>query len=230
MTEKTPRCYLTLHCTDRCWFCSNTLDATREWPRADEMDADGWLALFAGIDSPDVALTGGEPTLHKDFWRIVSEAGKYVHVYSNFHREFKDVPEGLNIHWRASCHEPTVEAAREWVQRVSVMHVLGYKITATVVGGAGYCPADVMDVLRCHGIHVDDPQVCPTPIPGRARCTIPRILIAPDGQRYHCVSKLVRRDATGIMPLAWPNTTIDCTDATRCLACDSVASERTALR
>ena len=133
MTETTPRCYLTMACSMNCWFCSNTLDATRHWPRADELDADGWLALFARIDSPDVALTGGEPTLHKDFWRIVAETDKYVHVYSNFHRDLDAVPSGLNIHWRASCHEATVEAAQAWCERIAAMHALGYKITPNIV-------------------------------------------------------------------------------------------------
>ena len=106
------------------------------------------------------------------------------------------------------------------------MHALGYKVTCTTV----YPVAETLDVLRAHSIHVDPPQACPPPLPGQVRCTLPRILVAPDGQRYHCVSKLVRRDPAGIMPVEWPNTTITCHDATDCLACDGIASDRTAIK
>lgn len=222
MTDRTPRVYLTLRCNLQCWFCSNALDAARQWPSSDELTAEQWIRRLADLPESDAAITGGEPTMHREFLDIVRHTPKRLRVYSNFSRDLPVFPGGLNLDWRASCHAQTPEDARAWVARVRAMHDLGYRVTATTV----YCPPEVLDVLRPMGIAVDAPQTRPEPIGGAVRCTLPRMLIAPDGQRYHCVSKLVRRDASGLVPDDNGNTII-CHDATQCLACDSLSAERT---
>lgn len=222
MTDRTPRVYLTLRCNLRCWFCSNTLAAAKKWPSRDELTADQWVKRLAELPEGDAAITGGEPTLHKGFLDIVRNTSKRLRVYSNFARDLAGFPGGLNMDWRASCHALTPEDARAWIVRVRAMHDLGYKITATTV----HCPPAVLDVLRPMGIAVDPPQMRPEPISGPVRCTLPRMLIAPDGRRYHCVTKLVRRDPDGLVPDDNGNTII-CNNATGCLACDSLSAERT---
>ena len=218
MDIKIPRVYLTLRCDLRCYFCSNGPKVARY----EELGADEWIERIGQLAGDEVVFTGGEPTLHPFFWAIVQSCEKRMHIYSNFARPI-EMPAGLDIHWRASCHAQTADDAQKWVRNVTAIHKLGYKMTLTTV----YCPVDVLEVLRPHGIVVDPPQHRPLPIPGTVRCTLPRILIAPDGRRFHCVSKLVRRDPQGVVALEGPDTII-CHDATRCVACDRIASERRA--
>ena len=219
MTDQTCRTYLTLRCNLACWHCSNGTDI--RWSKSDELSADQWLRRIAELPCDDIVFTGGEPTLHAGFLDIVTKCPKYMNVYSNFVRPLPDFPKGLRIHWRASCHAQTVIAAGDWIANVTAMRERGYKMTLTTV----YAPKSVGDILKEHGIHVDERQFHPVPIGGKVSCRLPRNLIAPDGKRYHCVSKLVRRDPSGLVALGGSDTII-CEDATRCVPCDSIASER----
>jgi len=202
-----------------CWYCSNGTDI--RWQKSDELSADEWLHRIAELPCDDIVFTGGEPTLHAGFLDIVTQCPKHMNIYSNFFRPQPDFPKGLRIHWRASCHAQTAEAAGDWIENVTAMRDLGYKMTLTTV----YAPTHIAAILKEHGIHVDSPQCHPVPIPGKVRCRLTRNLIAPDGQRYHCVSKLVRKDRTGLVPLRGGDTIL-CDDATCCVPCDSIASER----
>lgn len=218
MTPETPRCYLTLRCDLSCFFCSNGTDI--RWEAADEIGGDEWLARIAQLPGDDIVFTGGEPTLHRDFWQIVRECGRRVSVYSNFARDV-DVPAGLTLHWRASFHGVSKEQIGEWSRRLRKVHDMGHKVTATTV-----YPLDSLEpLLRSAGVTIDKPQHRPPPMTGRIVCLLPRILLGPNGLRYHCVSKLVRHDGRGVMPYDGADTLV-CDDATACVACDSIASER----
>lgn len=221
MNQWTPRVYLTLRCDLACWYCSNGGDI--RWTRADELDAAGWLEVLTRLPGNDVVFTGGEPTLHGDFLKVVEYAehcGKVMNIYSNFARDF-DVPPGLNIHWRASFHGRTDDDLGPWLERVGKMRKAGYRMTCTTV----YCPPALEAKLLDRGVTVDPPQIRPVPMAGSVVCCLPRVLIAPDGKRYHCVTKLVKQDESGVVSLGGSDA-IQCDDATACVACDSLASER----
>lgn len=217
---RTPRVYLSLRCDLACAYCSNGKDI--RWDEADELNADAWLKRFAKLPGDELVFTGGEPTLHAGFLDIITRCPKDMWIYSNFARDL-DVPLGLRIHWRASCHATTSQEAARWLRRVSDMHEKGYKMTCTVVKGT--VKGDAMARLHDHNIIVDDVQKSPEPLDGPVLCRLPRILIAPDGMRYHCVSKLVRHDFSGIVGLHGGDDLV-CHDGTRCVPCDSLASER----
>jgi len=223
MTPETPRIWLTLRCSMRCWFCSTRVhDHVGNWPEADELDAVQWHARIAALPGRDVVLTGGEPSLHRDFLAIVGGSPKPMYVYSNFARSdvLDTVPPGLPIHWRASFHGTTANDLGAWVDRVTAMHDKGYKVTATTV----YPPEGLVKAIEEHGIIIDTPQSPLPPKAGRVACTLPRILIAPNGERYHCVTRLARRDPHGIVRHDRPSDATHCEAATGCLACDFTAA------
>ena len=220
MNQWVPRTYLTLRCDLACWYCSNGGDI--RWRKADELSGKQWLARIAELPGDEIVFTGGEPTLHDNFLGIVKGCTKKMHVYSNFARDL-DVPAGLNIQWRASFHGTTDQELGDWLDRVAAMREAGYRMTCTTV----YSPPLLEAKLRERGAIVDAPQIRPVPIAGRVRCKLPRILIGPDGRRFHCVTRLVQRDESAVVALDGPDT-ITCDDATACVACDSIASERKA--
>lgn len=222
MNAQTPRCYLTLRCDLRCGYCSN---GPKLAPYK-EMSAWEWDQILHGLPGKEVVFTGGEPTLYPDFYAIVNRLVNidyYVNVYSNFARpvDLGRLPNG-RIHWRASCHAQTPGDAQQWLLNVQAVRNRGDMLTCTTV----LCPPDVLEVLRPHGIVVDAPQEKPTPLPGPVRCTLPRRLIAPDGQRYHCVGKLVRADPSGVVGLSDPCDTVVCHTPDMCAKCDSLTAER----
>jgi hypothetical protein len=222
MNPTVPRIYLTLRCNLNCGYCSNgTLLAEYE-----ELTAVEWEQRIRAIRGDEVVFTGGEPTLHREFYEIVQRLSRefVLNVYSNFARPLelsRLPPQPRGIRWRASCHAQTEEDAAQWIENVTVAREAGYPMTLTTV----LPPAEVVEALRGHHILVDCPQVKPTPLKAPVRCTLPRVLVAPDGRRFHCVGKLVRKDASGVVGYSDGNTII-CQKPNRCAACDSLASKR----
>ena len=221
MTARTPRVYLTLRCNLKCWYCSNGFSVADY----EELTANEWVGRIQSMPESDVVLTGGEPTLHPEFYGILNALAPFraMWVYSNFVKplDVSRVPVQARIVWRASCHAQGVKQAEDWVANVSAARQLGQRMILTTV----HCPPEVLDVLRSHSVCVDTPQEIPPPLLPPVRCTLDRILVAPDGNRYHCVGKLVRKEPTGIVPYADGNTVI-CQAPHLCATCDSVASQR----
>jgi len=226
MSPNDPRIYLTLSCNLACPYCSNG-PSTAYY---DELTADEWGEWFArNLRTQGVVFTGGEPTLHRGFADIVRmavERCRRVEVYSNFSvaGHWASVPAHPHLHWRASCHSQTAAGARKWVANVSAARAAGHDIFATTV----LAPADVLDVLRPHNVCVDVPQVKPAPMAPPVACTLPRVLVAPDGNRYYCVGKLVRHDTGGIVDVNMAGSII-CYTPDQCAVCDSLSAQRKAL-
>jgi len=71
--------YLTFRCNLNCSYCINKYDSL---DKRKELTGDEWIKIFNNIDLGNVSLTlgGGEPTLHKDFYKIVHEVGKEKNI------------------------------------------------------------------------------------------------------------------------------------------------------
>jgi MoaA/NifB/PqqE/SkfB family radical SAM enzyme len=220
MNNDIPRIYLTLRCNLLCPYCSNGQDAVG----GEELDAKAWLKVIATLPTQGVCLTGGEPTIHPGFNEIVHRCGKHVTVYTNLEQPLKIKWLPKEVYVRASCHSETADAARRWVKRATALRDAGIRMCITVV----YPPPAVLAVLREYDIAVDVPQVRPTPVAPPVRCTVERILIGPDGKRYHCVGKLVRGDPTGRVSLDNGNTVV-CQTPHLCAACDGPVAKRFAI-
>ena len=224
-TERVPRVYLTLRCQMACWYCSNG----RDLAQYDEIGGDAWLKRLEAFPANDVIFTGGEPTLHRDFESIVRgcvKAKRCPHVYTNLERAIPDSMDDLasSMRWRLSCHSQDEASAMEWVRRATDARARGFRLAVTTV----HCPDGVMGVLRGHSIIVDTGQQRPPYILPPVRCIINRVFLAPDGTRYHCVGKLVKKDGAGVVPDADGNSVI-CHSPERCAPCDSLASTRVAV-
>jgi len=76
---------LTPACNNRCPGCSNVYRAARRPAATDAATWERWLAEF-GPEAVQMRLTGGEPTLHPEFLRILTAATSYdawVSVFTN---------------------------------------------------------------------------------------------------------------------------------------------------
>lgn len=205
-----------------CPYCSNG----RQIATFHELTAAEWNQRIRCFRGAEVAFTGGEPTLHPEFYELVTMLSRdyAVNVYSNFKEplDLSRLPsQPACLHFRASCHAQTAEEAEEWIANVERCHNAGYRMTCTTV----LPPKPVVEALRGRHVIVDAPQVKPTALAPPVRCTLPRYLIAPDGRRFHCVGKLVRADPSGVVPYSDGHTII-CRTPNRCAKCDSLASQR----
>jgi len=64
--------YLTLRCNLNCSYCINDNKTVKR--KRNEMSGDEWIAQLNKVDFRDISLTlgGGEPTIHKDFYKILN--------------------------------------------------------------------------------------------------------------------------------------------------------------
>jgi len=221
------RVYLTLRCQLACGYCSNGQDI--RWTEADEIDGAAWLARVAAMPADEIVFTGGEPMLHRDFEAVIRgcvKAGRSIRIYSNLEQPIPASMDDLTgrMHWRLSCHSQSTGDATAWLARALEARERGWRLTGTTV----YCPPDVLEVLRDHGIVVDAGQQKPQDIPPPVRCIVNRVYLAPDGRRYHCVGKMAMKDPTGVVALAGEGTSV-CISPWECAPCDSVVATRIAI-
>ncbi len=64
---------LTATCNNHCQGCSNIYATDRALPPMSASTWEAWLATFAP-EAVRIRLTGGEPTLHPEFFRILQAA------------------------------------------------------------------------------------------------------------------------------------------------------------
>ena len=225
MNPTTPGILPTLRCNQTCPYCS----IGHERARFKEIGAEAWMRRLAKFPDRNLVITGGEPQLYGDLYALLNLAAKkrVVWVYSNLllRPDIGRLPGTSTLVWRASCHASTRDEARAWLDNVHALGGSGYRVQRTVV----YPPPAVLETLReAQAIVVDVPQVQPTPVAPPVSCTIPRIFLAPNGVRYHCIGAMVHADAAGVVGDN-DDHTIVCRNPVRCAACDGVASKRTAI-
>jgi len=75
--------YLTLRCNFNCDYCINDFGGIER--KRKEISGDEWIELLNNIDFRDIPLTlgGGEPTLHKDFYKIINNLETKVDLLTN---------------------------------------------------------------------------------------------------------------------------------------------------
>ena len=75
--------FLTFACNLKCSFCINDFESPPRHLRKRHLTGEEWLrGLNRIISRPDLPLTlqGGEPTLHKDFARIVNGVRRDLNI------------------------------------------------------------------------------------------------------------------------------------------------------
>ena len=223
---ETPRIYLTTQCTLKCEYCSNGADIVAQPPLALER----WVEILSELQSPYLIFTGGEPLLYPDLPGLLARLRQQVTIYSNLTlvteeliKQFKT----CQLAWRASCHAKTPEQAMQFVDKVRLLEQAGFNVGCHTV-----LPSDaVVDVFKERGLKVNIDRFQSKAAPknkGQVTCKFPRNFRGPDGLRYHCVSKLVRKEVTGVVPSVHKCTLI-CDESDRCNPCDLAVRRQSAI-
>lgn len=211
-----PRIYLTLRCPLACDYCTNG----RYAGGYEELGADDWLHRLEQLPGGSVVLTGGEPTTHAAWVDIVNRCSKRVSIYSSLSAPLDPSALHRRVAWRASCHARDRSQAQEFIGQYRRLVAQGHPVRCFAVRP----PDEVLEEFGSEGIPIsidrfqDWPRVG-DPRPSRLPCYFDRILIAPDGDRYHCASALVRRDPAGLVDLH-DGPTMICRAPNACYPCD----------
>ncbi|MFH1913489.1 MAG: radical SAM protein [Pseudomonadota bacterium] len=231
------RIYPTLACNLRCRYCVNEAMGCR--PHRYAMAGPQAWAKAINREGRHVVFTGGEPFLYPDLAEVINalRPDLKVRIYTNFCLNLADQLEWIArpVHFFISWH-PQQRADRETFLHNLVqmrsrglftadIHAIDAVETAPVLAGdiayfADHGFAIAMDSDQ-RGFAGAGQGLCRP-----AACAKTLYLIAPDGTRYQCVSRLVRNDRPMENILAGPLGSAvavsECPDFGNCAPCDAL--------
>ena len=237
------RIYLTLECNLKCKYCvhnhnlseSKALDYTlKNWQE--------WVEIVNRIGR-DVIFTGGEPLLYPDFVKLLNGIRKdiKVKIYTNFgvntEQFIADIQRPVIFFGTYHPSSGPVETFINTINKIDksgkfqgTIHMVGWKEQVDFL-------KKVKNKFSQHNwyVYIDKDQYLLSPgsslqFKKKAKCTRRIYLIAPDGNRYQCVSKMLRqRDPLGNIfeqGLGAEKIDILCHEYGYCNPCDSLGETK----
>ncbi|MDR2728542.1 MAG: radical SAM protein [Chitinispirillales bacterium] len=208
------RIYLTLECNLKCEYCTNECHKNNGEDRRSQyagVDFEKWAQALKRLKLP-VVITGGEPSLYPSVIELLNAlcgAKIPIKFYTNlvWSKEFTDL-------WLNEMKNPDVELfvsyhakslkPQKFAQKILLLksnnkfNGIVHTVLTKENGGA---VREAVKVFNEAGISlmIDDNydylygESCSQKIRRRVICRKKVIIIAPDGNRYQCISKMVRR-------------------------------------
>lgn len=205
---KRPRVSLTCRCTRACSYCSQGAQPWN-WRAADELSGEAWIARLRelcseGYDSP--ILTGGEPTLHRDFVQIVNGLPWRSWVFTNLEVPFdiESIRHG-KMRVTATLHDAGERHVCRWTDRVRQLLAHGFGVQTECLPDLR---PEARSIVKHAGIALREKpfidESCPPTTP--VECGYHAVFIAPDGRRFFCNSKLNAKDESAVVEDKAPKT------------------------
>jgi organic radical activating enzyme len=221
--ERIPRVYMTLACNYSCEYCVNQL------PPRKMLTGEQWIEIIDALPGDEVIFTGGEPTIYKDFVKVVNGIHKNkVWVYTNMSWDVSmlDRLERPLIVF-ASFHpgQKQTDTADVVASRAAELVRRGHTLRDIHVVVANENADSYVSTFEAHGVKLrvenDQWDLLNNIIPDTdVTCRIDRMLIGPDGKRYICVRKLEFADATGYVDHLEDAVVQPCAIHGECRPCD----------
>jgi len=239
------RIYLTLQCNLRCVYCVNQCFEGTE-SRISEYSlssAEKWISAI-NREKRHIVITGGEPTLHPEFIEILNGIDQRleVMVYTNFKWSESFLERFLSQARRTpifyGSYHPSSGDPRNFIHILKTLRRNGrFRGSLHAIDSKQNDVVLMKAVSRIEsegfGIKLDQDQSALFHCACRrfrksVECIKQIILIAPDGYRYPCVSKMVRRKNTleniFTEPLGPEKVSTICGDYGYCAPCDGIGS------
>jgi len=195
--------YPTLVCNLNCPYCVNKFHGSIH--KFDTLPGEEWVKII-NKEQRDVILTGGEPTLHKDFLKIINgiNPGINIKLYTNFNwpdeflkKYIKEIKKPMTFY--ASYHTSSGNPEK-------FFHVFDKLRASGKFKGSVHtvCPelGEARRLKRLFAkkgikLAIDDDQYhmfdgCSKKFKKKVNCAKKVFLIAPDGTRFRCVSYMLR--------------------------------------
>jgi MoaA/NifB/PqqE/SkfB family radical SAM enzyme len=246
------RIYPTLKCNLRCAYCANECHKDNGEDRKneyEEVDFGKWVEALKKLERP-VIITGGEPTLYPQIIELLnalSDSKLRVKLYTNlvwskeFANKFVNEMKNENVMLFASYHSSalpqkfaeTILFLKNNNKFIGTIHTIlekenTDKINAAIklfnTFGISVYTEDNYDYEYCEASSQANRQ--------KVRCSKKIFIIAPDGNRYQCVSKMLRKKEPleNIFDEKYkelnPQITSICYDYGACANCDMLGDTR----
>jgi|GEM_PF-1405127 glycosyltransferase involved in cell wall biosynthesis len=231
------RVYPTLRCTLHCGYCVN--DAVQGARKdAPAVDWQRWAEAL-NREGRHVVFTGGEPFLYKGFVSLLNAMQRHLmlRVYSNLSLDLGQTLAGIQreadfyVSWHAS-EEPDRQIFLANCRAILDNPLFSLTVHAIDTPENQARLERDLAFFRDHGVRVDLDQDqrgfagSGQPAGRLAACRRRLYLIGPDGCRYQCVSRLMRRDQPqeNIFdgPLGPDSCLSACPDYGNCAPCDGL--------
>ena len=238
------RVYPTLRCNLRCSYCVNEQMGARpqKFPETTPVQ---WIQAL-NREKRHVVFTGGEPFLYQGLIQVINNIAPElkVRVYSNFSLDVRPHLDSLRrpMHFYLSWHPQRKTGRALFLD--NVLHMQKNPLfTADIhaLAAEENCHRLEQDIefFRRNGLTVqrDSDQRdfigCGRPNVAKAVCSKTIYLIAPDGSRFQCVSRLVRDDRPMeniLHESLGPEEALDiCPDFGNCAPCDGLGQTKMAI-
>lgn len=203
--------FLTLQCNLNCQYCVNQAN-----PKESKIKkyifspGEKWVSAINRMKK-SVILTGGEPTLHPDFIKIVNNINKKIPIiiYTNFcwKKEFlnkfiKELRRPVKIfgsyHPSGGKPEKVLEVISTLKQKGlfdGMIHSVGTKQQKEFLENTArsfFKKHNLFLTIDKDQFEFLDAAGCSMKFRKKVHCSGKNILIAPDGTRFQCVSKMLR--------------------------------------
>jgi len=238
-----PRVYPTLQCNLKCPFCSDGLDYDKSHMGYQPLPPERWIEIIDALPGPAVIFTGGEPTLYQPLPDVINAIRQptvmlYTNLSYNVAKFFDRLERPVTVF--ASFHPNNkgvtaerilanvkVLKAHPRVRDVVNLHSINHPSNGDL--------EEARRFFEQNGIHLDihqdqflnnsnSPAACDGRSLQTVHCAYDRIIIGPDGQRWICVSKMIRNIRDGLVPMGQRTVPeMVCHEFGRCSPCDEVA-------
>ncbi|WP_419786426.1 glycosyltransferase [Pseudodesulfovibrio sp.] len=199
------RIYLTLACNLNCPYCVN--EKTRNVDKKRKpASADAWVEAI-NREGRHVVFTGGEPFLFKDLPGLINRIDSFlsVSVYTNLSMDVTDQLRALNreVRFFASWHAHQRPDREVFLNNARlILDNPRFTLTAHAIEAHEnqQTLADDLEFFREQGLPIEvdvdqrDFAGCMRDTGRDALCRKRIYLIDPEGTRYQCVSRLMRKD------------------------------------
>jgi organic radical activating enzyme len=237
------RAYLTLRCNLRCDFCvNNDVDGGRKLREYQLLSPEQWIYIFNTLNR-DIVITGGEPLLYTGLDEVVSGVNPKldITIYSNMMVPLKgDLTwlqrKGLRMYL---SYHPSYGDDTVFVENIRELEQYNVSFTIHAIDVVGREKLEKKCSERLAGLElpivIDEDQrtlfeSSSKKFRKRVKCERSIILVAPDGYRYQCVSRMVRRVAPFenllTEPFSGEHRVVQCGDYGYCAPCDGLGETK----
>jgi MoaA/NifB/PqqE/SkfB family radical SAM enzyme len=200
------RIYLTLECNLRCPYCVHNHNLAESKAGAYRLVPWQEWAEFINRTGRNVIFTGGEPFLYPDLVKLLNaiNPGIKIKIYTNFGQDMRDFIAGIHrsVTFFGTYH-PSGGPAQDFISTIDGLTAAGkFKGTIHMVGWEQQLDF-VKKVKRQFAdngwfVYIDSDQYLTgagssLKFRKNVRCRKRIYLIAPDGRRFICVSKMLRQ-------------------------------------
>ena len=237
------RIYLTFECTLKCKYCVNDFCPDLDKKLTYELlPAESWIKII-NRTKRNVIFTGGEPFLHPEFIEIINgiDQSIAIKIYTNFTCDIEQFIREVNrpVSFYGSYH-PCSGYPKKFLACINKLREAG-KFSGTVHAVLWDKQADFLKemvaLFKSHGwdLLLDEEQTdlfesASQKFRKKASCKQNLILIAPDGTRYQCASKMIRRidPRENLLnePLKGTWVSCLCSDYGYCAPCDGTGEKK----